>query len=81
MTEKDATPEEEHAEPDVQQNAKAPLKTFEVYFVLTRPGVAIVRARDSTEATKKLYQGDVEKYYGDAYVSYREVEDVLEVRE
>ena len=89
MTEDVVTPEEEHADLDVQQDAEAAqqdaeaaLKTFEVYYVLTRPGVAIVRARDSREAIEKLYQGDVEQYDDRGFASQEmEVDDVQEVDE
>jgi len=82
MTEDDVTPEEEHAELDVQQDAEAAAKTFEVYYVVKTPGVAVVRARDSAEAIEKLYQGDVEQYDDGGFTSQEmEVDDVLEVRE
>jgi hypothetical protein len=82
MTEDDVTPEEEHAELDVQQDAGAALKTFEVCYVVTTPGVAIVRARDSREAIEKMYQGDVEQFDDGGFASQEmEVDDVQEVDE
>ncbi len=81
MSDEQISAAEEHAYTDLQEDVSGELRTFELAYVLTRSGIATLRARNAREAENKLEEGDIEGFDEDAFEWNPHVTEIRDVSE